>query len=115
MELLDPGAMLSATHGLNDGSRVRLRLARPTDPPRIAATLASESRSRRSAFYDPRERLAIAATRPGAGGEEIVGVAEVDLERPEPEVVVADEARRSGVRRLLAHATAALAQQRRHG
>ena len=116
MEFLDhPGAMLAETHGLDDGSRVRLRLTRPTDLPRIAAFLDSEAGSRRFAFYDPRERLAIAATRPGAGGEEIVGLAEVDLDSPEPDVIVADEARRSGLRRLLAQAGAALARQRRHG
>ena len=37
--LIDPGAMLASTHELDDGSRVRLRLTRPTDLPKIESFL----------------------------------------------------------------------------
>ena len=95
---------------------MRLRLTRPTDLPRIAAVVDGEARSRRFAFYDPRKRLAIAATRPGPTGEEIVGVAEVAVDaadRAAPEVVVSEVARHAGLRRLLAQSVTALALRRR--
>ena len=102
--------MLATTHELADGSRVRLRLTRPNDLPRIAAFLNGERRPRQFAFYDPRERLAIAATRPGDGGEEIVGLAEVELEQVDVDVVAGAEA---DLRRLLDQAATALARRRR--
>jgi GNAT superfamily N-acetyltransferase len=133
MDLLDPGAMLSATHELRDGSRVRLRLTRPTDLPRIEAfleRLSAGTRARRFlsatptlpdalirhfAFYDPRQRLTIAATQPGAGGEEIIGLADVALLATglaEIGVVVADESQGLGLGKLLSEAVATLAIQR---
>src|SRR4051794_32783293 len=93
--LADPGAMISGTHELADGSRVRLRLTRPSDAPRVRAfleRLSLETRRlrfltsmphipasvvRHFTFYDPRERLMVAATRPGRGVEEVVGLADV--------------------------------------
>ena len=131
--LLDPGAMLSATHELDDGSRVRLRLTRPTDLGRIHAfleSLSAETRSRRFlaatphlpdslvrrfAFYDPRERLTLAATRPGEGGEEIIGLADVavlDTGLAEIGVVVDDEIQGVGLGKRLSEAVASLAIQR---
>ena len=125
--------MLSATHELEDGSRVRLRLTRPTDLPRIEAFLeglSAETRARRFlvptptlpasvirhfAFYDPRERLTIAATRPGDGGEEIVGLADVALLATglaEIGVVVGDGHQAIGVGKQLSEAVATLAIQR---
>ncbi len=133
VDLLDPGAMLSATHELDDGSRVRLRLTRPTDLPRIEAfleRLSAETRSRRFlaatptlppalirhfAFYDPRERLTLAASRPGEGGEEIVGLADVALLATglaEIGVVVGDDLQGVGLGKLLSEAVASLAIQR---
>src|SRR4051794_19588082 len=89
--LVDPGAMLSATHELEDGSRVRLRLARPSDAALVRDFLeglspqtrarrflastptVSESTVRHFTFYDPRERLVLAATKPVDGAECVVG------------------------------------------
>jgi N-acetylglutamate synthase-like GNAT family acetyltransferase len=110
--------MLAGTHELADGSRARLRLARPNDLPRIQAFLeglGSETRARHFAFYDPRERLAIAATMPGDGGEQVVGMADlalVDADMAEIDVVVADDRRGAGVGQLLSGAVASLALQR---
>jgi acetyltransferase len=131
--LADPGAMLATTHELADGSRVRLRLTRPSDLPRIQAfleTLSAESRARRFlvatprlpeqavrhfAFYDPRERLTLAATMPGQGGEQVIGLADVALLATglaEIGVVVADAAQDQGLGKLLSESVASLALQR---
>src|SRR4051794_5955508 len=132
-DLVDPGAMLAGTHELADGSRVRLRLTRPPDLPRIEMFLESlspQTRARRVlvatpllpedvvrhfAFYDPRERLTLAATEPTGGGEEIVGLADVALLATglaEIGLVVADESQGRGVGALLSEAVASLAIQR---
>jgi RimJ/RimL family protein N-acetyltransferase len=132
-DLIDPGAMLSTTHELGDGSRARLRLTRPTDLPKIAeflANLTPETRMRRFmaatpevspaalrhfAFYDPRERLTLAATRPGASGEEILALADVALLNTglaEIGVVVDDDAQGQGLGSLMSEAVASLAIQR---
>jgi RimJ/RimL family protein N-acetyltransferase len=131
--LVDPGAMLSSTHGLADGSRVRLRLTRPTDLSRIEAfldRLSPETRRRRFlsatpklpaslvrhfAFYDPRERMMVAAAMPGNGGEQLIGLADVallDTGLAEIGVVVGDDAQGQGVGKLLSEAVASLALQR---
>jgi RimJ/RimL family protein N-acetyltransferase len=128
--LLDPGAMLAATHELPNGGRVRLRLTRPSDTPRVRAfleRLSPETRRRRFlipmpeipermvrhfTFYDPRERLMIAATVPVEGVEEIVGLADVALLETgvaEIGLVVDDDHQGSGVGALLSEAVASLA------
>ena len=132
-ELIDPGAMLASTHELDGGSRVRLRLTRPTDLPKIESFLGGlspdtlarrflaatpalpDSLIRHFAFYDPRERLTLAATLPVDRSEEIVGLADVALLETglaEIGVVVGDEAQGRGLGRLLAEAVASLAIQR---
>lgn len=125
--------MLSSTHELDDGSRVRLRLTRPTDLPKIEAfleRLSPETRTlrflvstptlptgliRHFAFYDPRERLMLAATAPGDGREVVVGLADVALLATglaEIGLVVADDAQGQGVGKLLSESVASLAIQR---
>src|SRR5829696_4154937 len=92
--LVDPGALLSATHELDDGARVRLRLTRPSDAGLVRAfleELSPETRERRFlhpmptvsdsvirhfTFYDPRERVVMAACVPIDGTECIVGIAD---------------------------------------
>jgi hypothetical protein len=69
---------MTTTHELADGTRVRLRLTRPSDRRAIEALTGSQTLARRYAFYDPRERMILAAAMPGQGGEEIVGLAVVD-------------------------------------
>jgi hypothetical protein len=115
-DLIDPGAMLAGTHELDDGSRVRLRLTRPTDLARIEAFLGDSVQARRLAFYDPRERLFIAATMPGERGEEIVGIAEAVLFESGPTEVgtfVLDELADAGLGELLAGVVASLSASRR--
>jgi RimJ/RimL family protein N-acetyltransferase len=132
-DLIDPGAMLSTTHELSDGSRVRLRLTRPSDLPRIEEfllSLSEDTRARRFlvatpklpsatvrhfAFYDPRERLTLAATRPGGSGEELLGLADVALLNTglaEIGVVVDDAAQGHGLGSLMSEAVASLSIQR---
>jgi acetyltransferase len=131
--LADSGTLLATTHQLDSGLRVRLRLARPSDAARVRAfleRLSPETRQRRFlspmpsvpqvavdhfTFYDPRERLVIAATAPGAGGEEIVGLGDVSLVATgmaEIGLVVSEEHQCHGIGRLVAEAIASLALSR---
>jgi GNAT superfamily N-acetyltransferase len=117
--LIDPGAMLATTHALADGSRVRLRLTRPTDLEKIEAFLEKWSLDGNAAdfaFYDPRERLTLAATLPSGVGEEVVGLADVAVVPTEPAetgVVVGHGWRGRGLGTLLSAAAASLARRRR--
>src|SRR3954452_12562078 len=128
--LIDPGAMLSATHELEDGSRVRLRLTRPSDGPRVREFLeglSAEMRTRRLlsptpgvsetivrhfTFYDPRERMMLAATMPVDGSERIVGLADAAFLATglaEIGLVVDDEAQGQGLGKVLSEAVASVA------
>jgi hypothetical protein len=115
-QLVDPGAMLASTHELDDGSRVRLRLTRPTDLSRIHEFLeGADTHARRLAFYDLRERVVIGATTPGDRGEEIAGIAEVVLLDDGPAeigVLVRDDFADCGLAELLAGAAASLSAER---
>lgn len=130
--LADPGTLLATTHEVGGGLYVRLRLTRPTDRPGVRAFLeglSPESRQRRFlaamphvspdvvrhfTFFDPRQRLVVAATAPSDGKEELVGLADVALLSTglaELAVVVDDDAQGRGVGKLLTEAIAALAIQ----
>jgi acetyltransferase len=130
--MVDPGAMLATTHELEDGSRVRLRLARPTDGPLVSAFLdglSDETRARRFlaatqtndsvvrhfTFYDPRERMILAATMPVDGVERIVGLGDAAFLATglaEIGLVVDDESQGLGVGKVLSEAVASVALQR---
>jgi acetyltransferase len=128
----DPGTLLATTHEIDGGSRVRLRLCRPSDAGRVQRFLeglSPETRHRRFlaatpavgphlirhfTFYDPRERLVLAAACPLDGTEVIVGLADVALLAnglAELGVVVDDDLQGRGVGKLLTEAVAALARQ----
>jgi GNAT superfamily N-acetyltransferase len=120
--MLDPGALLATTHEAADGLRVRLRLCRPTDAGRVRAFLDGLSPTTREpvgdardfTFYDPRERLVVAAARPLDGAEAIVGLADCSLLATglaQLVVVVDDDAQGRGVGKLLTEAIAALARR----
>lgn len=127
-QLTDPGALLATTHEAG-GLRVRLRLARPSDAPRVADFLeglssetwsrrfgaaAPESLVRHFTFFDPRRRLVVAATAPLDGGEHVVGLADVVFAGTglaELGVVVDDRSQDRGVGKLLTEAIASLAIQ----
>src|SRR4051794_27722389 len=128
--LIDPGAMLSSTHELADGTRVRLRLTRPSDALAVRDFLerlspdtrqrrflipmpeVSERTVRHFTFFDPRERITFAATKPGLGGEEILGLADAAFTGTglaEIGVVVDDRYQHHGLGKLLSEAVASLA------
>ena len=132
--LADPGAMLSQRHELGNGASVRLRLTRPTDAELVRdflERLDPETRRRRFlrampevgdstvrhfTFYDPRQRLVLAATAPIDGTERIVGLADVVLMATglaEIGLVVDEDQREQGLGKLLSEVVAALAL--RHG
>ena len=105
---LDPGALLATSYQLRDGSRIRLRLARPSDVPLVRGFLAGEEEAsdelvRRFTFYDPRERVVLAATMLDDGQERIVALGDAAFEDM-PEVVVADDM--DGIADLMAEAVA---------
>lgn len=130
---VDPGTLLATTHPLAGGGRVRLRLARPSDLGRVRSFLEGLSPDtlrrrfftatprigaelvRHFAFFNPRERMVVAATMPVDGRERIVGLADVALLATglaELAVVVDDAEQSKGIGGLLAEAIASLAAQR---
>ena len=128
--LANPGALLATTHEIRGGLRVRLRLARPTDGASVRAfleRLSPETRRRRFfaaqptiaeplvrhfTFFDPRERLVVAATTPLGGSEQVVALADLVLVATglaELALVVDDRFQRRGLGTLLSEAMASLA------
>jgi GNAT superfamily N-acetyltransferase len=131
--LADPGALLARAHTLDDGTSVRLRLTRPSDAAPVAdflERLSDDTRTRRFlapmphvsdaivrhfTFYDPRERMTMAATLPVDGVERIVGLADaafLGTGLAEIGVVVDDEHQHLGLGKLLSEAVASLAIKR---
>jgi RimJ/RimL family protein N-acetyltransferase len=131
--LVDPGAMLSSAHELESGARVRLRLTRPSDAAQVRdflERLSDQTRERRFlvpmpqvsdatvrhfTFFDPRKRITFAATMPGDGGEQIVGLADaafIETGLAEIGVVVGDEHQHQGLGKLLSEAVASIAIKR---
>jgi hypothetical protein len=101
--------MLSGGHELADGGHVRLRLTRPSDGPLVHAFLERVSEGThegRFLFYDPRDRIVMAATTADGGMEEIVGLAEASLldSAAPARVLVGAEARERGVDEVLSEA-----------
>ena len=105
--------MLATSYDLEDGSRVRLRLARPTDVPLVCDFLAGDSAEadvsdelvRRFTYYDPREHVVLAATMLDGGRERIVALGDAAFDDP-PEVVVGDGLEDSRLADLMAEAVA---------
>jgi acetyltransferase len=128
--LADPGTLLATTHEVDDGARVRLRLARPSDATRVRdflENLSPETRRRRFftampevsdtivrhfTFYDPRQRLIVVAMTMNEHHEVLVGLADVALQETgvaELAVVVDDDSQSLGVGKLLTEVIASLA------
>jgi RimJ/RimL family protein N-acetyltransferase len=122
--------MLATVHELRSGLRIGLRLTRPSDAPRVRSfleRLSPDTRVKRFfmampeieertvnhfTFYNPRERVVVAATAPLAGVEEVIGIADialVDTGVAELGIVVDDEHQGEGVGGALIEAVASLA------
>lgn len=132
LDLTDPGPLLATTHVLEDAPPARLRLTRPSDAPLVESfleDLSAGTRARRFlepvevtpelvrgfTFYNPRERIVVAATMPVEGTEAIAGLADVTLKETglaEMGVVVADELQERGLGTLLVQSSASLALQK---
>lgn len=125
--------MLATTHELESGLRVRLRLTKPSDSGRLRSFLRRVSgRSLRLrfgiddaegvdhrdlSFYDPRERLVVAAAAQDerGPGEQIVGIADVKLVETglaELGLLVDDAHQTKGIGKLMTEAIALMAIQR---
>jgi hypothetical protein len=103
--------VIFTTHRLEDGTRVRLRLARPTDQAALQAFLedAPELAVRRLAYYDPHERLTLLAVAFEDATERIVGLADVAVRADgadEITVTVGDDLGPGGADALLTEAAA---------
>jgi hypothetical protein len=103
--------VIFTTHQLEDGTRVRLRLARPSDRAALQAFLEEppELVVRRLTYYDPHERLTLLAVAFEDGSERIIGLAEVDLRGEGPDdvvVTVRDDMGPEGADALLTQAVA---------
>ena len=108
---LDLGALLATSYEIDGGRRVRLRLARPSDVPLVSEFLAGRSGEaprelvRRFTFYDPRERVVLAATMLEGTHERIVALGDAaftDL----PEVVLDHELEETALADLMTDAVA---------
>jgi hypothetical protein len=127
--LADSGTLLGTTHRLEGGAQVRLRLTRPTDAVLVRdflERLSPETRQRRFlspmptvpqsavdhfTYYDPRERLVIAASALRDSSEEIVGLGDVSFLSTgiaEMGLVVEDEHQSQGIGKLATEAIASL-------
>jgi hypothetical protein len=108
------------TYPLEDGPRVRLRLAWRGDEPAVRDLLrrrdveASELELRRLLLFDPKERVVLCAFAPIDGSETLVGIGAIDLgEAAEPDTLVVDERLAGGLSSLLGEALVGRA--RAHG
>ncbi len=95
----DPGALLGRFYPLEDGFRVCLRIARPSDGAAIRALferlgdpVPSELEVARLARFDPRWRCVICATALLDGSERMIGIGSIDLNGPvaEPDALIVD-------------------------
>jgi hypothetical protein len=104
--LIDPGALLARTWRLDDGFRVRLRLAR-------CGVEVTELEVSRLVRPDPRREVTICAAAPVDGTEEVVGVGSISYDDPDATRIVAcDERMRAGGERLLDDALRELVRRR---
>jgi hypothetical protein len=101
--------MLGGSYQLEDGTRVRLRLARGSDGRAVGKLLGDRATQdvtlRGLVHFDPRQRSVVCATALIDGHETLVGIGSVQLGKPgvEPELILADE-QMPAVRELLADA-----------
>ncbi len=107
---MDSSALFAYSSGLPRGLRVRLRLARGRDAPAIRNLLNAQGTSldelelARLVRFDPRRRFVACATALIESREEIVGIGAIGLGEDastEPDLLVVDESRASGLEELL--------------
>ncbi len=105
----DPGALLGSSFTLDDGVRVRLRLARSSDTALIRDLVArlggrpEELELARLVQFDPRRRVVICATTLIDSAETLVAVGAAELDGTgEPEVVIVDAEHSEALTQLLA-------------
>jgi hypothetical protein len=101
-----PGALLGHVYELDDGTSVRVRLARGSDVLALRALLARDSRNLSAArllHFDPRREYVLCATALLNGREKLLGIGAIkfDGDGTEPDLVVIDDKAGRQVRRLL--------------
>jgi hypothetical protein len=109
----DSGSLMSGSHHLPRGPRVRLRLASARDEPAIAALLkranvqAPELEAARLVRVDPRRRVVICGMGLVDSSETLLGIGEIELRGGHvgaPALLVVDTELTSGLAELLARA-----------
>ena len=103
---------------LPSGQRLRTRLPQRGDVARLRELFArlgleaDELQLSRWVRFDPRRDVAIVATVLVGRTDEVVGLAIMDIDGPDPELVVADEEQAPGVSAALEHAVRAHRERR---
>jgi hypothetical protein len=101
------GALLGHVYTLDDGSSVRLRLARPSDLATLRGLLAEAGRgapdleAARLVHFDPRRRYVVCATSLVDSSELLLGVGSIRLGLLEPDLLVVRDAAPEASRQLL--------------
>jgi uncharacterized protein (DUF58 family) len=107
---------IAGSHALPQGQRVRLRLAQARDVPAIEELLRAQGTEReplevaRLIRIDPRRRIVICATGLVDRVETLLGVAAMDVEATEPDLLCVDRTVSEGLTELLRAALASRAQ-----
>jgi predicted pyridoxine 5'-phosphate oxidase superfamily flavin-nucleotide-binding protein len=103
-ESFSPGALLGHVYQLEDGTAVRLRLARGSDVLALRELLARDSRDLSAARllqFDPRREYVLCATALLDGQEKLLGLGAIKRDGTEPHLVVINDGAGEQVRRLL--------------
>lgn len=105
-EAFPPGALLGHVYELEDGSSVRLRLARGSDIQALRGLLERNSQdlsAPRLLHFDPRREYVLCATALVDGRETLLGIGATKLNggATEPDLLVIDDRAGDQLRRLL--------------
>jgi uncharacterized protein (DUF58 family) len=107
---MHPKPLIARSHALPRGPRVRLRLAQSRDVPAIQTLLQAHGiecqrfEIARLVRFDPRRRVVICATGLIERADTLLGVAAMDVDAHEPDLVCVDEALTDGLSELLEQA-----------
>ena len=109
---------LDRTTTLPSGERLRMRLPQRGDLPRVRVLLArlglttDDLQLSRWIRFDPRRHVAVVATVLVGRTDELIGLAVMDIDGPDPELVVADEEQCPGAKAALEDAVRAHRERR---
>src|SRR5438874_141724 len=109
----EPAVLLGRLYQLDDGCRVRLRLARGSDLPAIVELLKEDGlaldwvQAARLVHFDPRRRYVVCATALVESAERLLGIGATQLDRdpnPLPDLLIVERRYRDELGQLLTRA-----------